>query len=104
MAPPFCNLSRKLEHTNGPNLGEDFYIGPKSGLNLSEDLFFLVFTKFWQENGLLPSEEIFLFVFIILKFPGPPPPLENPAYATAQSKLKKIIFDGFESFQIPCVV
>ena len=38
--PPFCKLGRKFEHTNGQNLGEDFYFGPKSGLNLSEDLFF----------------------------------------------------------------
>ena len=41
---PLCNLGRKFEHTNGQNLGEDFFGGPKTGLNLSEDLFFLVFT------------------------------------------------------------
>ena len=32
--PPF-----ELGHTNGQNLCEDFYFGPKIGLNLSEDHF-----------------------------------------------------------------
>ena len=77
--PFLCNLGRKFKHTNGQNLGENFYFGPKTGLNLSEDLFFWSSPNFGQENGLLPSEEIFLLVFINLKFPAPPPPpFENP--------------------------
>ena len=37
--PSLCYLGRKFEHTNEQNLGEDFF-WPKTGLNLSEDLFF----------------------------------------------------------------
>ena len=38
--------------------------------------------KSGQKNGLNLSEDLFLLIFIILKFPAPPPPFENPAYAT----------------------
>ena len=48
--PPF-----ELGHTNGQNLGEDFYFGPKTGLNFSEGFFFWSSPNFGQENGLLPS-------------------------------------------------
>ena len=75
--PPLSNLGRKFEHTNGQNLGEDFYFEPKTGLNLSEYccFFFWSSPNFGQEDGLILSGEIFLLVFIILKFSAPPPPL-----------------------------
>ena len=70
---PLCYLGRKFQHTNGQNLGEDFFVGPKTGLNLNEDLFFFWSSpNFGQENGLILSREIFLLIFIILKFPAPP--------------------------------
>ena len=69
MAPLLCNLGRKIERTIGQNLGEDLSspnFGPKTGLNLSEDLFFFrSSSNFGQENGLILSGEIFLLVFII---------------------------------------
>ena len=45
---------------------------PITELNLSEDLFFLSSPNFGLENELILSGEIFLLVFIILKFLGPP--------------------------------
>ena len=63
--------------------------GPKSRLNLREDLFvFWSSPNFGQKNELILSGEIFLLVCIVHKFPAhpppppPPPPFENPAYAT----------------------
>ena len=105
--PPLCNLGRRFEHTNGerrPFFRPSPNFRPKTGLYLSEDLFFLVFTGFWpktglnlsedpsffwsspnfgQENGLILGGKFFILVFIVLKFSEfPAPPFENPAYAT----------------------
>ena len=79
MPPPICNLGRKFEHKNGQNL--------------TEDLFFWSSSNFGKENGLILSGEIFLLVFIILKYPGaspPPPPLENSAYASGEDNRSRI--------------
>ena len=40
--------------------------------------------NFGPNTGLNLSGEFFLLVFIILKFPGPPP-FENPAYASVRT-------------------
>ena len=72
----YLKIMRKIESCPPPppwNLGRK--CGQKNGLNLSEDLFFLV--------------------FIILKFPAPPPPppppspFENPAYASGSYAVGK---------------
>ena len=52
-------------------------------------LFFWSSPNFEQENGLILRGEIFLLVFIILKFPGPLP-FENPAYATASAVFLRV--------------
>ena len=69
--PSLCYLGRKFEHTNERNLGEDFF-WPKTGLNLSEDLFFWSSPNFGQQNRLILSGAIFLLVFILVKISGPP--------------------------------
>ena len=66
-----CWLGRKFEH--------------KIALNLGEDPFLWYSPNFWPKAGLNLSGEFFLLVFIILKFPAPPPPFENPAYASVYS-------------------
>ena len=90
----------------GLNLGEDLFfyswsspnIGPKTELNLSEDLFFLFLFSLHlilgRKADLILGWKIFILVFIILKFsefPGPPPPFKNPAYATDPAKYVLII-------------
>ena len=40
MAPPFVTWAESFELTKEQNQGEDFFFRPKTGLNLSEDLFF----------------------------------------------------------------
>ena len=52
--------------------------------------FFWSSPNFGQKNGLILSGEIFLLVFIILKFSAPIP-FENPAYASGQNTAENII-------------
>ena len=87
-----AKVRANFEHTNGQNLFEDFScvwssskFGPKAGLNLSENLFYFfiyLFVWSWLKTGLNLSRETFFLVFSILKFPALPPPLENSAYAS----------------------
>ena len=115
-------LYAKLRHAHPPsfcNLGGEFE--RKNGQNLREELFFLVLTYFWaktqdksewrpffsffffwsspnfgQENGLILSGDLFVLVFIILKFPVPlfskirPYTLVRLRYAWATRKLLTI--------------
>ena len=78
--PPLCNLGRRFEHRNSGR--RPFFFGQKTGLNLSEGLFFWSSPKFGQENGLgfglenfhsgLHYSQIF-WIFC--------PRFENPTYA-----------------------
>ena len=87
-SPPFVNWAQGF---STQTVGEDLFFwsspnfGPKSGLNLSEDLFlFLSSLNVGQENGLILGGK-FLTNFLIFLAPAPPPPpppFENPAYAT----------------------
>ena len=88
MPPSLCNMGRRFEHTNGRRR-------PKTKLNLGEDLIFLVF--FGQEKRTdFGRKNFHSGIFVILKcseFPGPPPPFENPAYATGYDITIGHIFD-----------
>ena len=59
--------------------------GPKTGLNLSEDLFFWFSPNFGQENGFGFGLENFHSGLHYSQYSQIfcPPPFENPAYATA---------------------
>ena len=73
-------------------VGEDLCFWPSPhfwqtiGLNLSEDLFFFWSSaNFGRKIGLILGETIFVLIFVHLKFSEvsvPPPPFQNPAYAT----------------------
>ena len=52
--------------------------------------FFLSLPNFGKENELILSGEVFLLVFIILKFPGTPLPFENLAYANGEDNRSRI--------------
>ena len=83
MPPPICNLGREFEHKNGQNLTN----------NLSFYLHLILGRKtewFWVEK-------FFFLVFIILKFPGtPPPPFENSAYASGEDNRSRYSFEDFD--------
>ena len=82
IAPLFVTWAESLSTQKGRIWVETFinYVsrkfGPKTGLILSEDLCFWSSPSFGQKNGLILSVEIFFLVFIIFKFPGPPPLLK----------------------------
>ena len=63
-------------------MGEDLFFWPKTGLNLSEDLFFVgLHLILGRKADLVLGWKIFIVIFIILKFSEFPAPLfENPAY------------------------
>ena len=69
------------------------------GLNLSEDLF-LFSPNFRPKTGLNLSGEFFLLVFIILKFPAPPPlkilRTQEPQPVTYNVKFLTIAFITFQ--------
>ena len=73
-----CNLDRGFEHRNG---GQRSFVWPspnfepKTGLNLSEDLFFSFHLILGRKTDLVLGWKVFILVFIILKFSefsGPP--------------------------------
>ena len=89
--PPPCNLGKRFENTNSRRKffwGSSPNFGPKTGLNLSEDLFLFVcyalHLTFDRKNGLIVDVKIFIQDFLILRFSESPapPPFQNPAYAT----------------------
>ena len=107
-----CSLGRRCEHRNGgqrPFFGQkldeilvktsNFWsspnFGPKTGLNLSEDVFFGRHLNLGRKTDLVLGWKIFILVFIILKFSEfpAPSPFENPANATGYD-----IFVGFALF------
>ena len=67
--------------------------GPKTGLNLSKDLFFDFQLNLGRKRDLVLDWKNFILVFIILKFSEfpAPPPFENPAYATGLGPLNFIL-------------
>ena len=76
--PPFGIWTEKVGRKTGLILRKTFFVfwggsSPKTG----------------QKNGLNLSEDFFLLVFIILKFPSPP--FANPAYASAHMKIPRQI-------------
>ena len=85
--PPFCNLGTRFQHTNGgrrPFFWSSPNFGPKSGLNLSEDLFFGLHRIMGRKRTDFGWKNFYKFS----DFPGPPSPFENPAYATVQGRSK----------------
>ena len=78
--PPFCNLGKRFENTNKRRrlfLGVLPNFGPKTGLNLSEGLFFVCFAlhlTFDRKNGLIVDVKIFIQDFLILRFSESPAP------------------------------
>ena len=63
-------------------VGKDLF-WPKTGLNLSEDLFYGLHLILGRKTDLVLGWKIFVLVSINLKFSAPPlPPFENSAYAT----------------------
>ena len=82
MAPPLkiwekeLNMNKNLFFWSSPKSGR------KNGLNLSEDLFFQVFTSLEFCSGFYPP-----FPASWLRAcPPPPPPFENLAYLTVSSQ------------------
>ena len=83
MAPPFVAWAEGL---STEAVGENLFLA-KTGLNLSEDLFFFFFGLHLisgRKTDLVLGWKILILVFINLKFFGPSPPFENPAYATGR--------------------
>ena len=92
MPPPLCNLGRGLEHRNGgqrPFLWPSRNFGPKTGLNLSEDLFFGLHLILGRKTNLVLGRKIFIWSSLLSNFLNflALPPFENPAYATGLSSL-----------------
>ena len=82
----FCNLGRGFKHKNGgrrPFFWSSPNFGPKTGLNLSEDLFFFgLHLILGMKTDLVLSWKIFILIFITLKFSEFPalPPYCSPVY------------------------
>ena len=77
MAPPFVTWAEGLSTKNGgqrPFFWFSRNFGPKTGVNLSVELFFFVGLHliFGRKTDLVLGWKIFILVFIILKFSGPP--------------------------------
>ena len=96
MAPLFVTLAEDL---STQTVGEDLFfvgsfsmLGPKTGINLSEDLFFWWLSNLELENGLILSGKFFILVFVTLKFSKfpAPPPFENPGFTTGPWLLASI--------------
>ena len=79
MPPPFVTWAEDL---STQTVGEDLCFwpfpnfGPKTGLNLSQDLFFFgLHLILDRKTGLILGGKIFILIFVILKFsefPAPP--------------------------------
>ena len=69
-------------------VGEDFFLAKNRTKFEWKPFFFGLHLILGRKTGLVLGWKIFILVFINLKFsefPAPPPPFENPAYATGRS-------------------
>ena len=89
--PLLCNLGRRFENTNGgrrPFFWLSSNFGPKTELNLSEDLFFWYSPDFGQKHGLV--ENFLFWSSLFSNFPPPPFRKSCVRYCTIVTRLEPI--------------